>query len=157
MTAPPEREPWQDLVDPDFHQVNLEIEDYLKFTRGYKLDAGTLWSSPRLSLLIPHQTTRYAGTISHLKDVPWALQHVQDATPCPPQQTLSRPHHSPTIREKKKKSTRSASILSVGCVSWATSVNSCTSIICASFRNVGGGQRMGSVRPGMSVCIIIRK
>jgi hypothetical protein len=31
---------WADLVDPDFHQVNLNIEDYLKFTRGYKLDNG---------------------------------------------------------------------------------------------------------------------
>jgi hypothetical protein len=31
---------YADLVDPDFHQVNLEIEDYLKFTRGYKLDSG---------------------------------------------------------------------------------------------------------------------
>lgn len=40
MSAPVEREPWTDLVEPDFHQVNLEIEDYLKFTRGYKLDAG---------------------------------------------------------------------------------------------------------------------
>ncbi|KAI5451917.1 RNA-binding component of cleavage and polyadenylation factor [Naganishia albida] len=35
----PATEPYADLVDPDFHQVNLEIEDYLKFTRGYKLDA----------------------------------------------------------------------------------------------------------------------
>lgn len=39
-------EPYIDLVDPDFHQVNLEIEDYLKFTRGYKLDAGERSTSP---------------------------------------------------------------------------------------------------------------
>lgn len=38
--AAPEKEQWADLVEPDFHQVNLEIEDYLKFTRGYKLDSG---------------------------------------------------------------------------------------------------------------------
>jgi hypothetical protein len=40
MAAGRSREPWSDLVEPDFHQVNLKIEDYLKFTKGYKLDSG---------------------------------------------------------------------------------------------------------------------
>ncbi|KAJ9107820.1 hypothetical protein QFC19_002726 [Naganishia cerealis] len=39
MAAGTSREPWSDLVEPDFHQVNLKIEDYLKFTKGYKLDS----------------------------------------------------------------------------------------------------------------------
>lgn len=30
----------EEWLQPDFHQVNLEIENYLKTERGYKLDAG---------------------------------------------------------------------------------------------------------------------
>jgi hypothetical protein len=30
-----------DFVRPDFHQVNLDIEGYLKAERNYKLDSGT--------------------------------------------------------------------------------------------------------------------
>ena len=29
-----------DFVRPDFHQVNLDLEGYLKVERGFKLDAG---------------------------------------------------------------------------------------------------------------------
>lgn len=57
-----------DFVRPDFHQVNLDIENYLKSERGFKLDSGkstpsrrTTWSLAnriddqicRLSLLPP--------------------------------------------------------------------------------------------------------
>lgn len=31
-----------DFVRPDFHQVNLDIEGYLKAERNYKLDGGAL-------------------------------------------------------------------------------------------------------------------
>jgi len=31
-----------DFVRPDFHQVNLDVEGYLKTERGFKLDAGEL-------------------------------------------------------------------------------------------------------------------
>lgn len=30
----------EEWVEPDFHQVNLDIEAHLKNERGYKLDAG---------------------------------------------------------------------------------------------------------------------
>jgi hypothetical protein len=30
----------EEWVEPDFHQVNLDIETHLKNERGYKLDAG---------------------------------------------------------------------------------------------------------------------
>lgn len=29
-----------DFIRPDFHQVNLDVEGYLKAERGFKLDAG---------------------------------------------------------------------------------------------------------------------
>ena len=29
-----------DFVRPDFHQVNLDLEGYLKTERGFKLDVG---------------------------------------------------------------------------------------------------------------------
>ena len=32
----------EEWVEPDFHQVNLDIEAHLKNERGYKLDAGEL-------------------------------------------------------------------------------------------------------------------
>lgn len=31
-----------DFVRPDFHQVNLDIEGYLKAERNFKLDSGEL-------------------------------------------------------------------------------------------------------------------
>ena len=32
--------PAADFVRPDFHQVNLDVEGYLKQERNYKLDSG---------------------------------------------------------------------------------------------------------------------
>lgn len=36
-----------DFVRPDFHQVNLTIEEYLKQDRKMKLDSGTYMSCTR--------------------------------------------------------------------------------------------------------------
>lgn len=41
-----------DFVRPDFHQVNLDVEGYLKTERGFKLDSGELYAS---------QTVRESG------------------------------------------------------------------------------------------------
>lgn len=35
--------PAADFVRPDFHQVNLNIENYLKQERNFKLDSGMLF------------------------------------------------------------------------------------------------------------------
>lgn len=41
MTAVEAARDWvDDFVQPDFHQVELDIETYLKKEKGWKLDAG---------------------------------------------------------------------------------------------------------------------
>lgn len=36
----------EEWIEPDFHQVNLDIEAHLKNERGYKLDAGESFPLP---------------------------------------------------------------------------------------------------------------
>jgi hypothetical protein len=58
----------QDFIEPDFHQVNLDIESALKTERGIKLDSGQFCIHDTFHVLLlvdphplPDQTIKYVN------------------------------------------------------------------------------------------------
>jgi len=99
-------------VEPDFHQINLDIETHLKQERGYKLDAGeyhplhlninNVLELTHLICVTNITDATSVDLISTPKDAPSALP-VLSAIPSPRPQT-SNPHPpSPLIRVIEKK------------------------------------------------------
>ena len=101
-----------DFVRPDFHQVNLDVEGYLKAERGYKLDAG---ESSGSSCIPNHDTKGLFNLVSD--DQICRLSLLPPGCPLPPslcpyRHTTPSPSNfkpPPTLpshpREREKKTT----------------------------------------------------
>jgi hypothetical protein len=99
-------------VEPDFHQINLDIETHLKQERGYKLDAGKfrqrgpLFTLPELigfsNVRPSFQTPTSANPISTPKDAPSALP-VLSGTPFPRPRTFDPHRPSPLTHVIEKR------------------------------------------------------